>query len=378
MSEHSVPQLRVTSPADLAQLLPYLVGFNPEESLVVAVLQDNRVQVTARVDVDDLQHAGAAEHVLDRLWGTFPGATAVVAAYTDQEAGWKLVDRCENHLGPGVVRQAIVVDQDQWHTVDGRSGRVDASGPLAAEATYYGLQRRNRRADLEATFASAPDSAQLEEAITSAIADLEGKVATTMNQMHSPNDTEAIISVTSELIRRNLPGDQEDVSGQVQRMVGQQDAIQLAALVQVPDAQNVALLSMTGDNAPQHLQMWRDVVNQTPSQAAETPLFLAGMAGWICGDGATATVALERAQKIPGPPGRRPSDMLDDIIDKVVPPTEWATLRPELLAACSAQVQQAATGTCPPAQAWETIAGPPAPSRPAPPVNPPASPGVAI
>ena len=47
MSEHDIPRLRMHHPGEVAELIPYLVGFTPEESLVVIVTRNGRVEVTA-------------------------------------------------------------------------------------------------------------------------------------------------------------------------------------------------------------------------------------------------------------------------------------------------------------------------------------------
>ena len=59
----------------------------------------------------------------------------------------------------------------------------------------------------------------------------------------------------------------------------------------------MALLSIDRDNAAEHLQLWQAVVNASPAHGADMPLYLAGMAAWVSGDGASATIALERALK---------------------------------------------------------------------------------
>jgi hypothetical protein len=43
--------IRVTSPTDLIALVPYLLGFTPAESVVLAGLADRRVAITVRTDI---------------------------------------------------------------------------------------------------------------------------------------------------------------------------------------------------------------------------------------------------------------------------------------------------------------------------------------
>ena len=62
------PRVRITNPDEFAQIVPYLVGFTPEESLVIVVIDDHQVQVTARADLAEMQqsevHPGSWRHQL--------------------------------------------------------------------------------------------------------------------------------------------------------------------------------------------------------------------------------------------------------------------------------------------------------------------------
>ena len=63
MADQQEPvRLRITNTAEVAQIIPYLVGFTPQESLVISAIQDGRIQVTARVDLADVLPGGAGEN----------------------------------------------------------------------------------------------------------------------------------------------------------------------------------------------------------------------------------------------------------------------------------------------------------------------------
>ena len=140
MNANDVPRMHISEPGDLAQLVPHLIGFRPEESLVVVVTVGERVHLTARVDITEALPPGRAEDLLDRIWNRFPTAGAYLIAYTnDQPTGAALLRRCEDHLPPFADRNAMIIDGDTWHTRDGQTGTVDRYGRIAAEATYHGL-----------------------------------------------------------------------------------------------------------------------------------------------------------------------------------------------------------------------------------------------
>lgn len=367
MTEDQIPRIQIHEPGEVAQVVPHLIGFQPHESLVVMVLQGGRVEVTARADFADAHRPGGAEDLLDRIWNRYPKADAYLMAYThDQTAGWDLLQRCEDHLPPSADRQTMLVDAETWHTADGRTGLVDRHGRLAAEATFLGLPVLEKRSDLHAQFTSAENTAELR-----AVADKA------LEALPEPLNRAAVVETVRTLIERNLTDPSQP--NQTGAGMSQLDAMQLSALVATTLGRQVALLSMTRDNAERHLHLWRRVINQTAAEVAQTPLHLAGMAAWITGDGATADIALERAETLPRP-GTRPFVLLDALIEHVVPPDRWAELREHILSQTEPVIRQAVEGPATTAsRPWETVERPTTRPRPqqGKPLAPP-EPGVAI
>lgn len=358
-------RVRITSPDEVTQIIPYLIGFTPEESLVVAVINQGSVAVTARIDIADVQPEGQAENLLDRIWARFPGSDAYMVAYTaDRPAGWDLLERCSDHLPAASARQTMVVDGDTWYTPDGQTGPADRFGPLAAEASFYGLQRLPTRSELVASFASPPDSDEL-----------TAQVAAALDTLPSPSETSAVIDRMGDLVRRNLPSAE---AGAQMSSVGVEDAVHLAVLAQHGKAREVALLSITRADAKAHLALWRAVVNTVPEFGAEAPLFLAGMAAWVAGEGAAASIALERTEHV-GEPGQfQPARILAELIDQVVPPSAWEALRSDGLGHADSRVRGAVIGVHTPT-VWETVEQQPLQHRRHEPPNmAPPAPGIAI
>ena len=363
MSDHANPP-EIRSPGDLLQLIPYLVGFTPQESLVVVVIQDDESRLTARADIADMTPPGAAEDLMDRIWRRYPDADAFLLAYTeDPTAGWDLLRRCSAWLPTGAVREALVVDGDTWQLPDGSQGVVE-SGRSAAEAARHGLHRLESRADLEARFVSAPRSVELSR-----------RVGQAEDMLPSAGESAAIVARMGRLLRDNLPNDEpsfHEALTQSPVNLTPMGAIQLAILVRNPPATDLALLSITPENARAHLQLWRSVVNRVPNFGAEYPLFVAGMAAWVAGDGAVASIALERLEAAATTTARLgqadPQDLLRDLIDKVVPPSTWPEKRLGLLAKTEERVRrEIAIGQRPPhhpqPDAGRVPAGPEPPRR---------------
>ena len=332
MPNEQPPQLRISEPAEIAQVIPYLVGFTPENSLVVSALDNNRIQVTARINLDQVQPTGGVELLLQRIWDRHPDASGMAVAYTDDHlAGWDVLSRCDAWLPHGCV--TMLVDGDTWQTADGTTGTIDPHGELATQVAGQGLRTLPTRSDLAARFDSAPNSDEFDRNLGTALAGLP-----------EPRDITAILQLTRTLIDRNLPTDPNRPND-----LSPVDAIQLSVLAQHPAARDLALLQIDRNNAADHLSLWQHVIQATPAHGADLPLYIAGMAAWISGDGASATIAVERALEHEQPTkGRHPAILLEGIIDNVIPPTAWDEVRHDLIAGATAELKAALGHATPP------------------------------
>lgn len=93
----------ITSPASLIAAVPYLLGLEPTDSLVLVGLRDSQVTVTARVDLDQLDVPRDIADMMTVL-ATRAGSTDVLAltygdraeadtiAATVAESGMRLVE----------------------------------------------------------------------------------------------------------------------------------------------------------------------------------------------------------------------------------------------------------------------------------------------
>ncbi len=326
MNSSRVPTLRLTSPDDIAQVVPFFVGFTPEKSLVILILENNQLAVSARVDLADIQPPGEIEDLLDRIRARFPDTNAILVAYSDDpQQGWDIIDRAVRHLPPDTVLDTIFIDQDSWHLPDGSSGRIRSASMIGQQAMHHGLQPVSRRSDLEAQFASAADSDELSRLM---------RIVET--QLPSFNDSTHVLNDLHGLMSANLPvSSRLGVSDHGMSTV---DAIKLARLVQHPDGFEFALLQLTKTDAAQHLALWRTVVNRTPARLASVPSSLAGVAAWIDGEGAIANVALTRADATGRPDRRDPAPLLRSLLDQVVHPATWPRIRAMFLAEATPEV----------------------------------------
>ena len=165
---HSLPDVCLRSPDSLVASLPYLLGFAPEESMIVLWLRQGRLVLTERLDllpaaVDDSGGSHLGEW-LTTLWA--PHATTqadevvivAVSERTDLAGLVATTEELARHHGLE-VRDALRVDGSRWWSflcipgtccpADGRLVPVEVAGRVAAEFTVLGNAPLPQRASLD-------------------------------------------------------------------------------------------------------------------------------------------------------------------------------------------------------------------------------------
>ena len=98
----------------------------------------------------------------------------------------------------------------------------------------------------------------------------------------------------------------------------------LALLVTDLHLRDLAWVLISPDDAEEHAEVWRRVVNRVPPELSAGPLALLGVAGWIGGHGAllNCCVDLLRARH----PRYSMGQLLAEISDRAVSPRLWRTM----------------------------------------------------
>lgn len=295
---------------DLIGLVPYLLGFHPEESLVVLMIEGGRVGLTARVDLAVVADGGNLDSLLARMFGRFPAAEGWFLAFTDDdELAWAVLSGCTDVVGRRGVGRVLQVGRRSWRA-DQRDGPVgELTGHVsaaAAQATVLGMPARRSRTDLAAGLAGPPD------------AELDGLLA----------EFEVRAAELEQLGRRG----RRRLLRRLLRTPGHcpvADCVRLALLAVRPDGQVAVLRSLAQENADQQVELWTQVLRHSLLRYRPTVLGLVGMAAWQAGGGALQVVCLEELLKID--PYVPLAAVLDVLNSEVVPPWHWDTMRAKLL-----------------------------------------------
>lgn len=330
-NEHERITIRTHGLQGILATVPYLLGFHPERSLVPVLLDDNRVVLTMRLDIEHLveEPGRTREFLAEQVERT--GATAVLfVGYTDQPD--PAVTEALEGLSLSFEAEALVrVDAteviDAVHVAAGRYRSVtcrDASccppegfdyadvlsDPAAAEAVVNGLPALTNREDLRA--AILPGSEPASPAFAAALL--------------------GTLELAADLAPLAAAEEMDTLLSRVERAGRAPTDVELGLLTGYathPCARDVATLRIHRGSAPLWAEVWAAAARRSEGLAAVAPLGLVGIAAWARGDGALVCVCLEEAER------RLPEHglvrLLEDVVALGLHPDAWHRMREQSL-----------------------------------------------
>lgn len=339
MSEETRPlTLRAKTPTDLLAMVPCMLGFHPERSVVLITLGAERDAFHARVDLPDRPEDldGAVGQIIEVAKRTRIGRSVLVV-YTDDadlaEAAAATVRAGLDEAGVELV-EAIRTDGSRWFSLSGCTGPCcpaegtpyDISGhPFLAQAVFSGRVMMASRDELAASLVGTDGDAVAAVERAAAVAS-ERMLAAGRHPLGPPAPDGA---------QRQLVQEGRWVEHRVRRFVADRVRLTdeevgrlLVALVSI-QVRDVAWAEMTRDSAEAHVDLWRDVVRRSPRELLAPPAALLGFAAWLSGHGALAWCAVDRAQQ--AEPGYRLADLLAEALAAGIPPSTWQPLERDML-----------------------------------------------
>lgn len=329
--EPGTPRVRLSSPADVLAVIPHLLGFHPAQSLVVvgAGGPRQRIELGFRYDLPDppdaavtRQIAGHAAAVLvhrkiTTVIGIGYGPGRLVSPVMD---GFAAAAR----RGGLEVRELLrVQDGRYWSYLCRNLACCPAEGvpfdvrshPAAAVMSAAGLAAYPDRATLARTIAPlAGRRAHLrDEAVSRAVARVAALTAQA-SAAGGPDPRRLVIAegrrAVREAIDRYRAGGRIGNAGQLAWLV--------VSLAQLP-VRDDAWARMVPGHRESHLRLWSDLVRNAADSWLPAPAALLAFTAWQCGEGALASIAVERA--LAADPGYSMALLLGDILDAGVPPS---------------------------------------------------------
>ena len=339
----STPKLRLSGPGSLIAAVPHLLGFPPEESLVLVGLNGprSRLGLTMRADlpadgptsaptVDEL------EPLVEALLrdGSSQCLAMVISECADQDGVAPYVDLVA-HLDEALfsarleASDIVLVRAGCWRSylcpdphccpVEG-TAVPPAHGELAAYAAYSGSVVRDSRSALISMIAPDPDAvAATERALDHVCQEMADASSSGTSQAYRDRIERAIDRRVSAL-----------VAGTARPLSHRDVARMSVALVDRPLRDRVAGHCLQ-ESASAAESLWIDLLRRLPTPLDAAPATLLALSSWARGDGAMANVALDRA--LDSNPGYSLAQLVRTALDHALPP---GTVR-EMLAYPSAE-----------------------------------------
>ncbi|MEU9229217.1 DUF4192 family protein [Streptomyces massasporeus] len=327
-------QVTLRTPAELADALPYLLGYRPEDSIVLVALHDRdgrgrfggRARLGIPANADDWPSAARQlSHGLvtgSERRGARPEAMVAFLCQEPEkgQTGRQVMERLRplaqrlrvecGSLDVVVVEALCISEGRYWSyccdnaaccSPEGAPMGLPGTSVLAAAATYAGIQVRGTLRELRARLLPWESAAALEQeaALDAASMALVPKILDDTGRV-------AVADETLELAGRILGrlAEAQPASGMLladlrdDELVGHDEAARLILGLQDRATRDRAAEWMEGDEAGHALRLWRTLARRCVGpygEHAAAPLTLAGWVAWSTGDELEAREALAMA-----------------------------------------------------------------------------------
>lgn len=322
-------RLRAASPDAVLAVVPHLLGFYPSRSLVVLGLGErNRVMVTFRYDLPDPPEDQLAEDIAEHARYVLNRerlSSAMLIGYGGEDLVGPVVARVVDTLLAAGVRLPEVLRAEAgryWSMLCADPDCCPPEGvaydpgshPAAAALTEAGLSAHPDRDALVRTLQrSAGTSGQVRKATAAArerLTRVTGQAAAAGD--HDPRLRIARIgrARVQHAMRLYRAGGEITDKYQLAWL-----ALALADLRVRDDA----WARMDPKHCHDHCRLWTDVVRAAATDYLPAPASLLAFGAWQAGNGALATVALDRA--LAADPGYSMAQLLAGAIEAALPPS---------------------------------------------------------
>jgi Domain of unknown function (DUF4192) len=296
------PTLSVRSPADLVAAVPYLLGFHPSDSVVAVAVSGRRIIFAARGDLPPVGAPAEAHDVLAAqvaaVVGRQEAANVMVVGYGPAVRVTPAVDALLATLrrtGPPVLEALRMTDGRYWSYLceatdccPPEGTLVDpGSSPIAAAASYAGRVALPDRAALVDQVAAAEGPGR--DSVRRATEEAGQRLGRLLDEA-PPGDLlgqRCLRSAGEAAVREAI--DRYRCGG---RLTDDEVGWLTLLLVHLP-VRDYAWEHITDEEW--HVALWLDIVRRAEPDFVVAPAALLAFAAWRQGEGALASVAVERA-----------------------------------------------------------------------------------
>ncbi|MER5893874.1 DUF4192 domain-containing protein [Streptomyces sp. NPDC001876] len=323
-------QITLRGPAELADALPYLMGFHPNDSVVMVALHGGRGRFGGRLRLGIPQAPTEWAPVADQLAqclisgserrDTRPDAIVVFLCQdpADGESGNRTMERLRplaqllrracGALDVPVLEALCISDGRYWSyccpderccPAEGNPLALPGTTAMAAAAAYAGIQVRGSLREMEARLSpwdsAAQAAAEQERALDSAGAALMSRILDAVGRREVAGETLTLArALMDRLGSAPVPAPSDADTGDDSLISADEGAAVILGL-QDRETRDRAAEWMEGREAETALRLWRALSRRCVGpyvEHAAAPLSLAGWVSWSSGDEPAARVAL--------------------------------------------------------------------------------------
>ncbi|MEU3351226.1 DUF4192 domain-containing protein [Streptomyces sp. NPDC037389] len=324
-------QITLRSPAELADALPYLLGFHPNDSVVMLALHGERGRFGGRLRLGipgPEEWPDVSQQLAETLIsgcdkrGARPDGIVLFLCQDPAggETGHQVMERLRplaqslrlacGELDVPVYEALCLSDGRYWSyccpderccPTDGAPLTPPGTSVMAAAAAYAGIQVRGTLREMEARYAPLTGGRALEQqsALDAAAADLVPRILTGTAGWTVRQETLDLVSLVVGRFHTARPVvGRAEADARDDDLLAADEAAAVILGLQDRTTRDHAAEWMEGPRAPAVLRLWRALARRCVppyTEHAAAPLALAGWVAWSIGDHPEARVALSRA-----------------------------------------------------------------------------------
>ncbi len=305
--------LAARTPADLLAAVPCVLGFHPEDSLVMLTFSADGRTFHARVDLpSEPEHLPELCEVLLQAALCNRVERVVLVAYTTAAtlAGTVLHAVHDAFDAEDIdVVEMLRADGTRWFPMRAglpgqlyRGVRYDTSShPFSAESVLAGRVTHGSRQELAATLRADP------EAVAAVQKALRGRAGRLPSAQLPAEAHWLFTTVFTHMADGTTPSVDE--------------LARLIAACRDNELRDVAWSLITRESASRQVDFWRVVLRCCPVAWAAPPAGLLAFACWLSGQGALAWCAVDRCRESDS--GYSMADRIAQVLEAAVPPDAW-------------------------------------------------------
>jgi hypothetical protein len=297
--------LVVQSPDELLAAVPHVLGFKPEESIILVPFGPG-LPIT-RVDLP--KTARDREEVWDAIADVYgrharPGARVGIVCITEDRRSAELASQ---HLSTHLDTVGITTHLRLW--ADGERWREFNTG-----ATGLQTQATAERIAAKTVLTGAVQPAANRASLSASLLGEREPLAQVL-----PEARAAAITRSPSAERDWALDRLEQFHADGNRLTDVDGARMLMALETI-STRDALWEDMSTQNTPSHIALWTDLTRRAPDEVRAAPASMLGFASWLRGDGARAWCALDQV------PADRPYSMATIVASALqngLHPREW-------------------------------------------------------